>query len=135
MVVKKAVKLRLFKELHTMIMNECSCTTINETFVSDDSSSKLPDPAQPQPTPDPEKIDRAAPRININPDNVKSRDSIKKPYLNAVVMGHVSSGKSTVSGRFVYECDGIDEDLMTKFEREANQVGFSILRGEILQSR
>ena len=27
-----------------------------------------------------------------------------------------------MSGRFVYECDGIDEDLMTKFEREANQV-------------
>ena len=84
----------------------------------------MTDPAQPQPTPDPEKIDRAAPRININPDNVKTRDSIKKPYLNAVVMGHVSSGKSTVSGRFVYECDGIDEDLMTKFEREANQVMF-----------
>ena len=109
-----------FKEL-------CCFSYKKQDIVSDETSSKImSDPAQPQPTPDPEKIDRAAPRININPDNVKTRDSIKKPYLNAVVMGHVSSGKSTVSGRFVYECDGIDEDLMTKFEREANQVEFSM---------
>ena len=96
-------------------------------YVSDDVMSKTTsdqqaEPSLPQPTPDPEKIDKTAPRININPDVVKSRDSIKKSYLNAVVMGHVGCGKSTVSGRLVYECDGIDEDLMTKFEREANQV-------------
>ena len=96
-------------------------------YVSDDVMSKTAsdqqaEPSLPQPTPDPEKIDKTAPRININPDVVKSRDSIKKSYLNAVVMGHVGCGKSTVSGRLVYECDGIDEDLMTKFEREANQV-------------
>lgn len=45
-----------------------------------------------------------------------------KPYLNAVVMGHLASGKSTVAGRLVYECDGIDEELMSKFEKEANEV-------------
>ena len=33
-----------------------------------------------------------------------------------------------MSGRFVYECDGIDEDLMTKFEREANQVMWFVRR-------
>ena len=94
----------------------------SDDALSKTASDQQPGPAQPQPTPDPERIDKTAPRININPDNVKSRDSIKKAYLNAVVMGHVGCGKSTVSGRLVYECDGIDEDLMTKFEREANQV-------------
>ena len=60
--------------------------------------------------------------IDLSSYIFQSRDIVLKPYLNAVVIGHGSSGKSTVSGRLVYECDGIDEDLMTKFEREANQV-------------
>ena len=102
--------------------------SISDDALSKTASDQQPGPAQPQPTPDPERIDKTAPRININPDNVKSRDSIKKAYLNAVVMGHVGCGKSTVSGRLVYECDGIDEDLMTKFEREANQVTGTLLR-------
>ena len=53
---------------------------------------------------------------------------ITKPYLNAVIIGHLGCGKSTVSGRLVYECDGIDEELMTKFEREANLVGDRYLK-------
>lgn len=55
-------------------------------------------------------------------EHLQGRETIIKPYLNAVVIGHVASGKSTVSGRLVYECDGIDEELMTKFESEANEV-------------
>ena len=102
--------------------------SISDDALSKTASDQQPGPAQPQPTPDPDRIDKTAPRININPDNVKSRDSIKKAYLNAVVMGHVGCGKSTVSGRLVYECDGIDEDLMTKFEREANQVTGTLIQ-------
>ncbi|WAR28680.1 EF1A2-like protein [Mya arenaria] len=51
------------------------------------------------------------------------RETIPKPYINAVILGHQGSGKSTVAGRLVYECDGIDEELMSKFEKDANEAG------------
>ncbi|XP_052785282.1 elongation factor 1-alpha-like [Mya arenaria] len=61
--------------------------------------------------------------MNINPENVVGRETIPKPYINAVILGHQGSGKSTVAGRLVYECDGIDEELMSKFEKDANEAG------------
>jgi len=54
--------------------------------------------------------------------SLQGRETISKPYINVVVIGHLASGKSTVSGRLVYECDGIEEELMSKFETEANEV-------------
>ncbi|KAH3810768.1 elongation factor 1-alpha-like [Dreissena polymorpha] len=70
-----------------------------------------------------DRADTNTPKMAINPDVVKDRVPGSKPYLNAVVIGHLASGKSTVAGRLVYECDGIDEELMSKFEQEANEAG------------
>ncbi|CAF4226507.1 unnamed protein product, partial [Adineta steineri] len=35
--------------------------------------------------------------------------SKEKPLINIVIMGHVDSGKSTLSGHLLYKCGGIDK--------------------------
>ena len=46
----------------------------------------------------------------------------EKTPINIVILGHVDSGKSTVSGHLIYKCGGIDRRTMEKFEREAAEV-------------
>ncbi|CAF1277944.1 unnamed protein product [Adineta steineri] len=43
--------------------------------------------------------------------------------INIVIMGHVDSGKSTLSGHLVYKCGVIDKQTIEKFEKEASEMG------------
>ncbi|CAH8475900.1 unnamed protein product [Schistosoma intercalatum] len=44
-------------------------------------------------------------------------------HINAVVIGHVDSGKSTTTGHLIYKCGGIDKRAIEKFEKEAAEMG------------
>ena len=46
-----------------------------------------------------------------------------KPHLSIVICGHVDSGKSTTTGRLIFEMGGIDERLMEKLKAEADALG------------
>jgi elongation factor 1-alpha len=47
----------------------------------------------------------------------------EKVHINAVVIGHVDSGKSTTTGHLIYKCGGIDKRTIEKFEKEAQEMG------------
>merc|ERR1711912_10925 len=46
-----------------------------------------------------------------------------KPHLSIVICGHVDSGKSTTTGRLLFELGGIDERTMEKLKAEAEALG------------
>lgn len=46
----------------------------------------------------------------------------EKTHINIVILGHVDSGKSTLTGHLIYKCGGIDKRAMEKFEKEAAEV-------------
>lgn len=46
----------------------------------------------------------------------------EKTHINIVVIGHVDSGKSTVTGHLIYKCGGIDKRTIERFEKEASEV-------------
>ena len=39
-------------------------------------------------------------------------------HINIVVIGHVESGKSTITGHLIYQCRGIGMRTIEKFEKE-----------------
>ncbi|CAH8476893.1 unnamed protein product [Schistosoma intercalatum] len=49
--------------------------------------------------------------------------SAQPDHINAVVIGHVDSGKSTTTGHLIYKCGGIDKRAIEKFEKEAAEMG------------
>ncbi|CAF1033548.1 unnamed protein product [Adineta steineri] len=49
--------------------------------------------------------------------------SKEKSLINIVIMGHVDSGKSTLSGHLLYKCGGIDKRTIEKFEKEIAEMG------------
>jgi len=51
----------------------------------------------------------------------------EKTHINIVVIGHVDSGKSTTTGHLIYKCGGIDKRTIEKFEKEAAEVGRSVM--------
>merc|ERR1711939_646034 len=48
-----------------------------------------------------------------------------KPHLSIVICGHVDSGKSTTTGRLIFELGGIDEPTLEKLKAEADALGKS----------
>ena len=46
-----------------------------------------------------------------------------KRNVNLVVIGHIDSGKSTTAGHLLYQCGGIDERSIHKFEEQSLQLG------------
>jgi elongation factor 1-alpha len=48
-----------------------------------------------------------------------------KQHLSIVICGHVDSGKSTTTGRLIFELGGIPEREMEKLKQEAEQLGKS----------
>jgi elongation factor 1-alpha len=48
-----------------------------------------------------------------------------KPHLSVVICGHVDSGKSTTTGRLLFELGGIPEREMEKLKQEAASLGKS----------
>jgi elongation factor 1-alpha len=51
--------------------------------------------------------------------------SAEKPHLSIVICGHVDSGKSTTTGRLLFELGGIPEREMEKLKQEAAALGKS----------
>jgi len=49
----------------------------------------------------------------------------EKPHLSIVICGHVDSGKSTTTGRLLFELGGIPEREMEKLKAEADALGKS----------
>jgi len=47
----------------------------------------------------------------------------EKLHVNLVVIGHVDAGKSTTTGHLIYKCGGINERVIEKFEKEAQEMG------------
>merc|ERR1711937_185831 len=57
------------------------------------------------------------PRLFMSTDN--------KQHLSVVIVGHIDSGKSTTTGRLLFELGGIPEREMTKLNEEAQALGKS----------
>merc|ERR1712023_433328 len=49
----------------------------------------------------------------------------EKEHLSIVICGHVDSGKSTTTGRLIFELGGIDERTLEKLKAEADALGKS----------
>merc|ERR1711935_511928 len=47
----------------------------------------------------------------------------EKVHMSVVICGHVDSGKSTTTGRLLFELGGIEERTMTKLKEEAERLG------------
>ena len=46
-----------------------------------------------------------------------------KKHVSIVICGHVDSGKSTTTGRLIYELGGISERDMEKLRKKAEELG------------
>ena len=67
--------------------------------------------------------------LKMNVDNNNNNDSLKgnKIHLGLIVVGHVDAGKSTTTGRLIYELGGVNEREMAKLKKIAsdnNMAGF-----------
>ena len=49
----------------------------------------------------------------------------EKKHVSMVTIGHVDSGKSTVTGHLIYKSGGIDKRVFEKFEKESAELGKS----------
>ena len=47
----------------------------------------------------------------------------EKDHMSIVICGHVDSGKSTTTGRLLFELGGIPEREMEKLKQEAERLG------------
>jgi len=50
-------------------------------------------------------------------------DKSKKKHLGIVIVGHVDAGKSTTTGRLLFELGGLDDRTLTKLKAEAEALG------------
>ncbi|MCI59508.1 elongation factor 1-alpha, partial [Trifolium medium] len=46
----------------------------------------------------------------------------QKFHINIVVIGHVDSGKSTITGHLIYKLGGIDKRVIERIEKEAAEM-------------
>lgn len=60
--------------------------------------------------------------VTLRKTFVKMAEVIK-PHLSIVICGHVDSGKSTTTGRLLFELGGIPEREMEKLKQEAAALG------------
>ena len=50
---------------------------------------------------------------------------VDKDHMSIVICGHVDSGKSTTTGRLIFDLGGINEREMKKLQDEADRLGKS----------
>ena len=55
----------------------------------------------------------------------ETENNHNKDHMSIVICGHVDSGKSTTTGRLLFELGGIPEREMEKLTTEANRIGRS----------
>ena len=56
-------------------------------------------------------------------DNYAQSMVKQKGRISFVLIGHVDCGKSTIAGHLIYQCNGVDQHKIEKFEKEAAEVG------------
>lgn len=52
----------------------------------------------------------------------------EKTHINIMVIDHVDSSKSTMTGHLIYKCGGIDKRTIDRFEKETSEVRLLCLR-------
>eukprot|EP00913_Durusdinium_trenchii_P006505 g6113.t1 len=55
--------------------------------------------------------------------HVSRSSNSEKPHLSIVICGHVDSGKSTTTGRLIFELGGLPERDLEKLKQEADRLG------------
>jgi len=55
--------------------------------------------------------------------SLKFAEDSNKTHLSVVICGHVDAGKSTTTGRLMFELGGLDERSMEKLKKEAEELG------------
>jgi len=50
-------------------------------------------------------------------------DNKKKKHVSIAICGHVDSGKSTTTGRLIFDLGGVSEREMQKLKEEAEKLG------------
>merc|ERR1711915_799555 len=60
---------------------------------------------------------------NVNSGFVAMPANSEKEHLSIVICGHVDSGKSTTTGRLIFELGGIPERELEKLKAEAEALG------------
>mmetsp|Transcript_91026 Transcript_91026/g.152422 ORF Transcript_91026/g.152422 Transcript_91026/m.152422 type:complete len:497 (+) Transcript_91026:1009-2499(+) len=58
-----------------------------------------------------------------DPTTTKMSDKDGKQHVSIVVAGHVDAGKSSLTGRLLYDMGGIDERVMEKLKKKAEENG------------
>ena len=57
--------------------------------------------------------------------DTETGENANKDHMSVVICGHVDSGKSTTTGRLLFELGGIPEREMEKLKAEAEHLGRS----------
>ncbi|KAI8550049.1 hypothetical protein RHMOL_Rhmol06G0074000 [Rhododendron molle] len=52
-------------------------------------------------------------------EDIKDEEEVKKRHLNAVFIGHVDAGKSTIGGQILFLSGQVDDRTIQKYEKEA----------------
>jgi elongation factor 1-alpha len=60
---------------------------------------------------------------NNNEHEIGGNDMAEKPHMNIVFIGHVDHGKSTLVGRLLLETGHIDQHIIDKYRKEAEEHG------------
>jgi len=58
-------------------------------------------------------------------DSIDNKSDPTKKHISIAVCGHVDSGKSTTTGRLIFELGGLDARTLEKLQAEANALGKS----------
>merc|ERR1711959_563014 len=61
--------------------------------------------------------------MGVHCSETHSLKMAEKKHMSVVICGHVDSGKSTTTGRLLFELGGIEERTMTKLKEEAEALG------------
>merc|ERR1711959_548795 len=61
--------------------------------------------------------------MGVHCSETHSLKMAEKKHMSVVICGHVDSGKSTTTGRLLFELGGIEERTMTKLKEEAEKIG------------
>merc|ERR1711868_316731 len=61
--------------------------------------------------------------VSVSVSHHQAAMSTGKTHMSVVICGHVDSGKSTTTGRLLFELGGIPEREMQKLKEEAEKIG------------
>jgi elongation factor 1-alpha len=59
----------------------------------------------------------------------------EKKHINIIVIGHVNSGKSTTTGRLIYQCGGIHTRKLAQIEKHTIQLSQASFKYAFIMSR